>query len=224
MNTAKARFLLALCLVLALPPGRCLWSEEPSKPAERFDAAKIPPPNPRKGKAVARVFYDYLYADQLKAAPGEHEPKREDRIAAFIWEPLKKRYLKEHKIEATAAEIEEFVRIMRQLDAKPGAAPREDADDKAAWKEVGRDTVIQWKFSRALYKQYGGTVIFQQGNPREPVGAYRKFLEEMERRKYFEIFDRKDRDQFWAYYIRDHPHVVAPEEVNFDKPWWAQQK
>ncbi len=224
MNTAKATFLLALCLVLALSPDWRLWSEEPKKPAGNFDAAKIPPPNPRKGKPVARVFYDYLYADELKAAPGAHDPKRQDRMAAFVWEPLKKRYLKEHKIEATAAEVEEFVRIMRQLDEKPKATPREEADDKAAWEVVGRHMVIQWKFSRALYKQYGGTVIFQQGNPREPVGAYRKFLEEMQRRKCFEIFDRKDRDQFWEYYTRDHPHVVPPDEVNFEKPWWAQGK
>ncbi len=41
--------------------------------------------------------------------------------------------------------------------------------------------VIKWKTDKALYEKYGGTVIFQQSNPFEPVGAYRKLIEDAEK-------------------------------------------
>ncbi len=63
---------------------------------------------------------------------------------------------------------------------------------------IAEAAVIQWKVSKALYQQYGGTVIFQQSNPFEPVGAYGKFLKAQEQAKAFEIFDPKMRQVFWA--------------------------
>lgn len=81
-----------------------------------------------------------------------------------------------------------------------------------------------WKLDRALYKKYGGTVIFQQANPFEPVGAYRKFLEEMENAKVFEVFDSANRQKFWHYFVRQHPFQVPPKDIDFDKPWWMQKK
>jgi hypothetical protein len=80
-----------------------------------------------------------------------------------------------------------------------------------------------WKLDRMLYNTYGGTVIFQQGNPLEPVGAYRKFLEEMEDAKVFEVYDADNRQKFWHYFVRQHPFQVPPDKIDFDKPWWMQK-
>ena len=86
-----------------------------------------------------------------------------------------------------------------------------------------QNLVSEWKLGRFLYKRYGGTVIFQQSNPNEPVGAYRKFLEQMEREKAFEIYDKADRAAFYKYYVReDHPMKLAAEEIDFDTPWWEK--
>lgn len=79
-----------------------------------------------------------------------------------------------------------------------------------------------WKLSKALYEEYGGTVIFQQANPLEPVGAYRQFLEKMERGKVFQIFDEANRKAFWHYFTRKHPSELSPKDVNYAVPWWLQ--
>ncbi len=88
---------------------------------------------------------------------------------------------------------------------------------------IAEAAVKQWKLDRALYKQYGGTVIFQQSNPFEPVGAYRKFLEEKERAGVFEILDPALKQSFWVYYTGEQEMVVPPAEVNYDKPRWLQK-
>ncbi len=90
---------------------------------------------------------------------------------------------------------------------------------------VCQGLVSEWKLGRLLYSRYGGTVISQQSNPSEPVGAYRKFLEEMERTKVFEIFDKDDRKAFFEYYLRDdHSKKLPPDQVDFSKPWWEKTK
>jgi hypothetical protein len=81
-----------------------------------------------------------------------------------------------------------------------------------------------WKVDRDLYKKYSGTVIFQQANPFEPVGAYRKFLEEMEEAKVFEIYAPDNHRKFWHYFVREHPFQVPAKDINLDKPWWMQKR
>ena len=61
--------------------------------------------------------------------------------------------------------------------------------------------------------------VFQQGNPFEPVGAYRKFLEEMEEGKVCEIYDQDNRQKFWHDFVHQHPFQVLPKDIDFDKPW-----
>ena len=76
------------------------------------------------------------------------------------------------------------------------------------------------KSRRIEYERYGGPVIFQQGNPLEPVGAYRRFLQDVERGGAFEVYDPEDRKAFYDYFTRRHPGVVPKELINYDKPWW----
>lgn len=86
---------------------------------------------------------------------------------------------------------------------------------------LGIQAVVHWKIDKSLYLKYGGTVIWQQATPFEPVGAYRGFLEEMEQQKVFVIYDEANRKEFWHYFVREHPFVVPDEKVKFDKPWWS---
>jgi hypothetical protein len=82
--------------------------------------------------------------------------------------------------------------------------------------------VVRWKSDRVLYQRYGGPVIFQQGNPLEPVGAYRHFLEDVERSGAFEVYEPEDRKAFYEYFKRKHQFVVPKELISYDKPWWMQ--
>ena len=82
------------------------------------------------------------------------------------------------------------------------------------------------KIDRALYGQYGGRVIFQQGGP-EPLDAYRRFLEERKETGAFAIVDKAFEAKFWDYYRNDAIHSFYPpgseeEKMAFDTPWWLQ--
>lgn len=100
-------------------------------------------------------------------------------------------------------------------------------------REVALVTVGTWKFNKALYETYGGTVIFQQAGI-EPLDAYRAALHEHERNGTFQIFDPELRVKFWEYFTT-MPHTVLDEEGllelkqmglkhPFEKPWWLIKK
>ncbi len=100
---------------------------------------------------------------------------------------------------------------MRKRPSRPGARSR------AA-------LILQWKINRALYEQYGGRIIFQQGGP-EPLDAYRRFLEERQAQGAFEILNKDLEAPFWRYYVTDAIHSLYPpgseeEAKTFQTPWW----
>ena len=97
-------------------------------------------------------------------------------------------------------------------------SPEEQAQINAFRKEW----VKSWKKSKALYETFGGVVIFQQGNPLEPVGAYRSLLERHKNKGDFEIYDEELKATFWEYFVREHPFQVPAEDIDYSKPWWEK--
>jgi len=141
------------------------------------------------------------------------------RLTGKIFGDLRQRYMDRHKIIATPDEIQQFVDAMRRLSpTNDDASEARKKDDRRGDEAIGEQLVKGWKLDRMPYKEYGGTVIFQQGNPFEPVGAYRGFLEEMEKAKVFEIYDPDNRQKFWHYFVRQHPFQVPAKNINFDNP------
>jgi len=87
--------------------------------------------------------------------------------------------------------------------------------------------IRQWKLNRALYHEYGGRIIYQQGGP-EPLDAYRAFLEDREKEGAFRILDKYLESEFWRYYTTDSIHAFYPagsqEEMQaFESPWWLSE-
>jgi hypothetical protein len=94
-------------------------------------------------------------------------------------------------------------------------------EPSAQEKEFATRTIQVWKFDQTLFKQYGGTVVMKQANPLEPIGAYKKFLEEREKAKSFEITDADYKKNFWKLFdIPKQAVVVPPNKVDYSKPWW----
>jgi hypothetical protein len=181
------------------------------------------------GRVVARVMGVSITRAQLDDpdakiagidfSPGEKnqtaEKKAEQRrfrLEAVIWKLLREEYYRRNGVVATQAEMNAFAKAIFKQRVARGVN-----------RMLAGEAVKGWKFDRALYKQYGGTVIFQQSNPLEPVGAYRKFLEEHEGKRSFEILDPALRQLFWEYYTGEPQFVVPPAEVNYDTPWWLQK-
>ncbi|HWW76418.1 MAG TPA: hypothetical protein VNZ44_13560, partial [Pyrinomonadaceae bacterium] len=153
-------------------------------------------------KVVARVMGVSITQAQLDDpdakiagidfAPGEKNlteaqkaEQRRLRLEAVIWKLLREEYYRRTGVVATQAEMNAFSKAVFKQRVARGVN-----------RTLAEAAVKGWKFDRALYKQYGGTVIFQQSNPLEPVGAYRKFLEEHEGKRSFEILDPALRESF----------------------------
>jgi len=139
--------------------------------------------------------------------------------------PLVDRYAAEQGIEVLPAETEAYVRSVQAFLEKEGIADAEpSAEGRAAREQIGAAFIRQWKVNRALWQQYGGRIIFQQGGP-EPLDAYRQFLEESRSRGDFEILDKGLEDAFWKYYRDDSIHSFyasgSTEEAQaFATPPW----
>ena len=153
-----------------------------------------------------------------------------DELQYIVLQKLTDRYAVEKGIDVTDAEKAAYIAHMRAALSKdpnftgllPGS--EESAEDKAAREEISASFIRQWKINRALYQQYGGRFVFQQGGP-EPLDAYRKFLDESAARGDFRITNPDLDAGFWRYY-RDEsiheffkPGSVEEAKAFTDPPW-----
>jgi hypothetical protein len=90
-------------------------------------------------------------------------------------------------------------------------------------RELAAVWVATWKFHRSLHREFGGAVVWRETGP-EPVGAYRRWLEQLERRGDFRIADAELRELFWSYWRRDADVVMDPDVDPFETPWWLEQE
>ncbi len=122
------------------------------------------------------------------------------------------------------AELDTVNQTLAALGSDTDAGSMEDRD---AREQIAAAFIRQWKINGALYRQYGGRVIFQQGGP-EPLDAYRKFLQERQARGDFAIYDPRMEEPFWHYYLTDSKHSFyqrgSKEEAEaFKTPWWSSK-
>ncbi len=73
-----------------------------------------------------------------------------------------------------------------------------------------------------MYAIFGGAVVLQKSG-QEPVGAYRLFLEQEEKKGNFEIYEKQMRDKFWQPYLRKQLEIPK-DKVDFSTPWWLAAK
>ena len=148
-------------------------------------------------------------------APGEVKPKN---IRTVVMQPLWEKYAEDHNLAASDEEVAQFNQAMSQISKGEGKRSK----NVNLPKFLASRFIVAWKIDRALYNQYGGTVIFQQMNPSEPVGAYRAFLEASEARGDFVIPDESLRTEFWSYFTQEHSIPVHKQDVDFSVPWWSK--
>ena len=65
----------------------------------------------------------------------------------------------------------------RRMAADEGLTAEEIQQVDAMRRKMGFAMIRQWKINKALYKTYGGRIIYQQLGP-EPLDAYRQYFEE----------------------------------------------
>jgi len=199
---------------------------------------KAPPPAtqaPASAAVEAQLAPSGVYGDPSLPVAGHvlgtviHTQDAEE-LRYVVLKELTDRYAASKGLEVTQAEREAYVAHVREaLSKDPAVASTlgdETAEDQAARLEIAGAFILQWKINRALYQQYGGRIIFQQGGP-EPLDAYRKFLEERQAAGDFSIEDPALAAEFWRYYRDGSIHSFfepgsAEEAKAFaDPPWHA---
>ena len=177
------------------------------------------------GKAVAAT--EVAPTDAAVKAATEPGKKPAEVRAQLMAESLERKifsalldsFVEENSIKVSDEEIE------AAAEALTSEVPAEERPAKEQWREIYEDVVMSWKTSKALYEKYGGTVIFQQMNPLEPVGAYRKLIEEGERNGSFKVLDPSLKPHMWKYFTReDHPFQLSKDDIDFTTPWWLKKQ
>jgi hypothetical protein len=141
-------------------------------------------------------------------------------------------YAAQHGIRAAEPEIDAWVQNMRSgmeaagRTADEGPTREEVAQVDAMQREMARSVIRQWKLNRALCKQYGGRIIFQQFGP-EPLDAYRRFLEERQKAADFRIEEQPFEAEFWRYFTDNSIHTFfekgsEEEAMVLEVPPWER--
>lgn len=118
----------------------------------------------------------------------------------------------------TLGQIAEFD-AAREREAQD---PAQREIQQASERRVAEHWVRQWKLNQALYREFGGRLVFQQGGA-EPIDAYRKLLERYEASKALVFRDPAGRAAVYSYF--DHQFVFvndAAAQFYFEKPWWER--
>jgi hypothetical protein len=115
--------------------------------------------------------------------------------------------------------LQEMDKAMAQAESRAGTA-----ESDAAETLVAQSFIEQWKVNRALYHQYGGRVIYQQGGA-EPLDAWQQFLRDAQQAGQFRILQQEMEPALWSYYTKDsihrfYPDGAASREQAINTPWW----
>lgn len=151
----------------------------------------------------------------------EREKQRADLLAELKTPGLK---------DTRRQQIEQHLKnldYLREHDTRRDAELADPAQRKI-WEQAERRVaevwVKNWKLNQALYREFGGRLIFQQAGW-EPIDAYRKLIEQNEKNKAFVIHDPTLREAVYAYF--KHNFVYADEakaKFYFEKPYWERTK
>jgi len=183
------------------------------------------------------VFEDY--ARQRHIAPTEAEiasqieghrhmrvrfdAERVQQRAALI-EELKSPGFTETRRKAAQQHLDTLNQLA-EFDAKRAQELRDPAQQKMqqdAARRVAEYWVRAWKLNQALYREFGGRIIFQQAGW-EPIDAYRKLLDRYAAKQAFVVHDPALRAAVYGYF--EHKFVYADESkarFYFEKPWWER--
>ena len=134
--------------------------------------------------------------------------------------------LSERERKAKASQLEQIEKILKMTQEMEERTKGMEEQLRPVKRRSAKYFVRSWKINKALFKKYGGRVIFQQAGP-EPVDAYRDFLREQEKNGAFKILDKQYRAPFWRYFTNDAMHTFYSKkdgEKFINTPWWLMEQ
>ena len=147
--------------------------------------------NPEARQPVARVLGQNVFLEDLvPAAELENQPPekvlsmRRLALGLQIMGAVFEDYVRTHKLTPTEAESTRCAQALRDpKDAEWNKHPVGPEE-----RQLGAWVMQTWKRDVALYREFGGRMIFQQAGP-EPIDAWTKVVEQYEAKRAFVILD-----------------------------------
>lgn len=183
------------------------------------------------------VFEDFAKQQRIEPTAAEIETyinshrrlQKEDKVRrAKERERLVGELRSSNLSEAHRKQLQQYLDTLISLEKHDAAMEQErrDPEREKMWakseRRVAEVWTKHWKINQALFRKFGGRIIFQQAGW-EPIDAYRKLLEEYEARKALVMHDPALRDVVYAYF--KHQFVYADEVMArfyFEKPYWER--
>jgi len=229
---------------LAVIFGAKIYDKDLVAPGGAKPGAAVDPASAQRARGEAlrarvwkAVFEDY--ARERRIAPTEAEmtshieshrrmklrsdAERVQQRAALI-EELKSPSLTETRRKAAQQHLDTLNKLA-EFEAKHAqelSDPERRKMQQVVERQVAEHWVRAWKLNQALYREFGGRIIFQQAGW-EPIDAYRKLLDQYAAKKAFVVHDPALRAAVYSYF--EHKFVYADEtkaRLYFEKPWWER--
>jgi hypothetical protein len=157
---------------------------------------------------------------RMKARSDAERARQREALVA----ELKSSTLSE-KRRKDAQQLLDLLNKHAEFDTKYQAELRDPAMRKIqqqSERTVAEHWVRQWQLNQALYREFGGRIIFQQAGW-EPIDAYRKLLDRYEAKKAFVVHDPALRTAVYSYF--EHKFYYADDakaRLYFEKPYWER--
>jgi hypothetical protein len=190
-----------------------------------------------KSLVWSSVFADFARKRKVEPAPAEidsqiREQKKFMAVDKVRREKQRKELIAELKspglTDARRKEAKQYLDTLNSLrdhDARMEKARSDPAAEKR-WQDSERRVaavwVKQWKVNQALYREFGGRIIFQQAGW-EPIDAYRSLLDRYKAGKRFIVHDPSLQEAVYRYFR--YKFVYADEKkakFYFERPYWER--
>lgn len=206
----------------------------PSESERQAIRAKLSPENYARWESISEVqaLQDLLLSPLLLAYAQRKglEPSKQDleSLSATLSGWTRERQEKEkgerdrlrlelQRVDLTPEKRQALQSSLESAEKDVKLQAEEMAYEEEATRDVAQGVVLSWMVQRALHREFGGDIIFQQAGP-EAVGAYPRFLEERQKAGDFKIHDEVLGRRFWAR-VREAPGHRLGQDV-LETPWW----
>jgi hypothetical protein len=187
------------------------------------------------------LFQNYAQQNKIEAASEDidlyiaamdqftrDDRKKSDARRADIRQQFKSGSLPAEETQRLQSELN-TLETLHQYDLQEESENKQDPEAALKDKQtVAKAFIEQWMINKALYQQYGGRIIYQQGGP-EPLDAMRDYLKEQQQKGAFKILEKSFEAPFWDYFVNDSKHDFfkpgsKEEKQAFGKAPWRQKQ
>ena len=229
--------------------GRSLYEDDLVPPkANGEQKAKLSPADHRQWYERTReetlrnlvwsaVFADFALKRKIEPTPAEIDSQIR-QTSKFLQEDKVRREKQREELTAElrspgltearrkqAHQYLETLNSLRDHDARMEQERKDPAREKM-WQDSERQVaamwVKQWKVNQALYREFGGRIIFQQAGW-EPIDAYRSLLDRYKANKGFVIREPALQAAVYRYFEHNFVYADAKQAAfYFEKPYWER--